>query len=110
MSTYTPDRWMVLSITNNAKTHYRVFGSWGGGYLNGDSWKLNSGITKATLVDGVYYFEGSSGSVYECRERSYGATGYTWGVLDNMNKKAADEGVLIQIMEEDTDFLELPYE
>lgn len=110
MSTYNPDRWMVVSITNNAKTHYRVFGSWGGGYLNGDSWKLNSGITKATLVDGVYHFEGSSGSVYECRKRSYGATGYTWGVLDGMIKRAADDGALIQILEEDTDFLELPYE
>ena len=110
MSTYNPDRWLVVSIANNANVHYRVFGTWGGGYLNGDSWKLNSGITKATLVDGVYHFEGSSGSVYECRENSYGSTGYGWGILNNMIKDAARDGVLIQILEEDTNFLELEYE
>ena len=110
MSTYTPDRWLVVSITNKTKTHYRVFGTWGGGYLNGDSWKLNSGITKATFVDGVYHFEGSSGSVYECRENSYGSTGYGWGVLNSMIEGAAKDGALIQILEEDTDFIELPYE
>ena len=110
MSTYTPDRWLVVSITNKTETHYRVFGTWGGGYLNGDSWKLNSGITKATFVDGKYHFEGSSGSVYECRENSYGSTGYGSGVLNNMIENAAKDGALIQILEEDTDFIELPYE
>lgn len=109
MSTYTPDRWLVVSITENTKTHYRVFGSWGGGYLNGDSWKLNSGITKATFVDGVYHFEGSSGSVYECRETSYGSTGYGYGVITNMIEESAEHNVLIQILEKDTNFLELDY-
>jgi len=110
MSTYNPDHWMVVSITNNAKTHYRVFGTWSGGYLHGDSWKLNSGITKVTIEDGKYHFEGSSGSVYVCRKNSYGSTGYGWGVLNHMIENAAKEGALIQILEEDTDFLELEYE
>ena len=110
MSTYNPDRWMVVSITHNSKTHYRVFGVWGGGYLNGDSWKLNSGITKATLVDDEYHFEGSSGSVYVCRKNSYGSSGYGWGLLNSMIEDAIKQGALIQILEEDTDFLELSYE
>ena len=109
MSDYSPNRWMVVSITHNTKTHYRVFGTWGGGYLNGDSWKLNSGITKATLEDGVYQFEGRSGSVSHCRENSYGSTGYGWGVLNSMIEQSAENGTLIQILEEDTNFLELNY-
>jgi hypothetical protein len=62
------------------------------------------------LKDGVYSFEGSSGSVYHCRENSYGSTGYGWGVLDSIIKQHADSGTLIQILEEDTNFLELSYE
>jgi hypothetical protein len=110
MTTYTPNRWMVVSVTHNTKTHYRVFGVWSGGYLDGDSWKLNSGITKATLVDGVYHFEGSSGSVYECRQNSYGSSGYGWSILNSIIENSMKQGTLIQILEEDTDFLELPYE
>lgn len=110
MSTYNPDRWMVVSITHDTKTHYRVFGTWSGGYLHGDSWKLNSGITKATLVDGVYHFEGSSGSVYECRENSYGSSAYGWSVLDGIIKQHAEQNILIQILEPETNFLEIEYE
>lgn len=110
MSTYNPSRWMVVSITHDSKTHYRVFGTWSGGYLHGDSWKLNSGITKATLIDGAYHFEGSSGSVYICRETSYGSTAYGWGVIDSMIKQSAENNTLIQILEEDTNWLELNYE
>lgn len=110
MSTYNPNQWLVVSITHDAKTHYRVFATWYGGYLHGDSWKLNSGITKATLIDGVYHFEGSSGSVYECRKNSYGSSGYGWGVLNHMIEESMKNGTLIQILDEDTNWLELNYE
>lgn len=110
MSTYNPDLWMVVKITNGEKHHYRVFGSWSGGYLHGDSWKLNSGITKATLEDGVYHFDGSSGSVYECRKNSYGATGWCWGVINNIIENSAKDGTIVEVMPEGTNFLELNYE
>lgn len=110
MSEYNPNRWLIVSITNNNETHYRVFGVWGGGYLNGDSWKLNSGITKVTLEDGVYQFEGSSGSVYHCRENSYGSTGYGWSVIQQIIEQSKENGTIIQIMDEGTNFLELNYD
>lgn len=107
---YFPDRWLVVKI-NSEQPHYRVFASWGGGYLDGDTWKLNSGITKVTLIDGVYHFEGSSGSVYECRENSYGATGYGHGVLSSIISRSLKENdVVIDVLPEDTNFLELEYE
>jgi len=110
MSEYSPDRWLVVSITHGDKTHHRVFGTWGGGYLNGDSWKLNSGITEATCVADVFHFKGSSGSVYNCRKNSYGSTGYGWGVMSAMIKEHAENDIFIKVLDEDTNFLELNYD
>lgn len=110
MSTYNPNKWMVIKI-NSKNPHYRVFASWSGGYLDGDSWKLNSGITKVKLEDGFYHFEGSSGSVYVCREGMYGVTGWTGSVLERMIKDAKGESdVDIDVLPADTNFLELEYE
>ena len=50
MTEYVPDRWCVIRIPNNRETVYKVFASWSGGYIGGDSWKLNSGIVRADLI------------------------------------------------------------
>lgn len=39
----TPDKWVILKLPND---YYKVFGTWAGGYLDGDRWKLNSGMVK----------------------------------------------------------------
>jgi len=44
MSDYYPDRWVVVKI--GEENLYKVFACWYGGYARGDSWKLNSGITR----------------------------------------------------------------
>jgi hypothetical protein len=90
----TPDKWIVLEIPN---TGYKVFGSWAGGYLNGDSWRLNSGIKSITKKDNDYIIEGFSGSYYKCNESAYGVmTSYSEGVLQNLLDKASDNGVNIK--------------
>lgn len=109
MNDYRPDKWLVVKI-NSKNPHYRVFANWYGGYLGSDSWKLNSGITKATLDGFVYSFEGSSGSVYECHKDLYGTSGYGAGVLSSMIDKADKEGYAIDVLPEDTNFLELNYD
>ena len=111
MSEYTPDKWVVVKITGNKHppTH-KVFGCWYGGWAGSDSWKLNSGITKATLEGFVYSFEGFSGSVYECHTDCYGTNMYGAGVLDNMISNAAQRGVTMEILDEDTNWLEINYE
>ena len=108
MSIYNPDKWVVVKIGN--ENLYKVFACWYGGYVKGDSWKLNSGITRATLDGFVYSFEGSSGSVYECHKDAYGTNFYGMGVLQNMIDNAAERNVTIQILPEDTNWLELTYE
>ena len=66
-----PDNWVVLKIDGD-DPHYRVLAGWSGGYLDGDSWKLNSGIVSVFDTDDSFKFIGSSKSVYMCNKNSYG--------------------------------------
>ncbi len=110
MSDYQPDRWCVLKIHAPQETIYKVFASWSGGYGGSDSWKLNSGITRATLVDQCWEFDGSSGSVYSCHTQGYGTNGYGGRVLSNLIDKAQAQGIEINIMPEDTAWDQLNYD
>jgi hypothetical protein len=111
MSDYTPDKWVVVKISSgNHSSIHKVFACWYGGWAGSDSWKLNSGITKATLEGFMYSFEGSSGSVYECHKDTYGTNMYGHGVLQNMIDKAAKNGITIEVLPEDTNWLEINYE
>lgn len=111
MSEYTPDKWIVLKITTQDHSPiYKVFACWYGGYLDGDSWKLNSGITKAILEKDIYSFEGSSGSIYHCHKNSYGTNLYGEGVLNNLISKMQSAGTICQVLSEETNWLEINYE
>ena len=111
MSEYYPDKWVVIKITApNYVPVYKVFACWYGGYAAGDSWKLNSGITKATLKGYVYSFEGSSGSVYQCHKDVYGTNSYGWGVLQDTIEKAKEAGIDVEVLPEETNWLEINYE
>lgn len=43
MSNYRPDNWVVIKVKSD-DPHYRVLAGWSDGYLDGDSWRMNSGI------------------------------------------------------------------
>ena len=77
---YIPDRWLIVKINDDL---YKVFATWVGGYLQSDSWKMNSGIARVDEDDEYYNFYGYSGSVYSCRKTSYGSTGYGYDVLSH---------------------------
>jgi len=111
MSEYRPDKWLVVKVTG--KDHppiHKVFASWHGGWAGSDSWKLNSGNTKCTLVGDVYYFDGYSGSVYMCHKDEYGYTSYGSSVLSTMIDNASKNGIKIEIMPQETNWLEISYE
>ena len=110
MSDYTPDRWMVMRIHTPTEILYKVFATWSGGYGGGDSWKLNSGITRATFADPYWEFDGSSGSVYRCHQDSYGTNGYGQAVLNNLLRQAEAQGVQIDVMARETAWGNLQYE
>ena len=81
MSQYRPDRWIVLEFTYKETVVQKVFAGWYGGFADGDSWKLNSGITVIRLDDGLYEFDGYSGSTYICHENCHGMSGYMAQIL-----------------------------
>ena len=64
MSEYTPDAWVILRIELAGEVIYKVLGGWHGGYLDADSWRLNSGITRIERDGDLYRIHGHSGSVY----------------------------------------------
>ena len=92
MNTYTPDRWVVIEFVTPAETFHKVFAGWYGGFTSGDSWKLNSGITKTTKDGDWFHFEGHSGSVYQCHSNGYGMSGYMSAILSCWADQAFERG------------------
>lgn len=81
---YTPDEWILVKV-NGTDPYYRVFGSWRGGYLDGDSWRLNSGVESVSKEGDFFLFYGSSGSIYKCHKDTYGVRSpYNNGVVDSL--------------------------
>ena len=82
MSSYTPDRWVMLQITSEKLgTIHKIFAGWYGGFAGSDEWRMNSGVIDARLVDGLYEFEGQSGSTYFCHANNNGMSSYMYSVL-----------------------------
>ena len=88
---------------------HKVFASWAkGDGCEDDSWKMNSGIDRIMEDDKSVDFYGYSGSHYSCNKRSYGvSTSYAQNVLDNIIKMANDNGIVMRVLSEDTDWMEL---
>jgi len=106
----TPDYWVIVKITLLNQTPptppiYKVFASWVGSYMNGDAWKINSGITTTSETSTHYIFKGYSGSEYKCRKGNYGTgTSYTSGVLENAISKSKSVGYEMEVLPEDYEF------
>ena len=111
MSDNEPDKWIVVRITRkDCPVIHKVFASWYGGYLGSDSWKLNSGIVRAYNEGNFFVFDGNSGSTYICHKGTYGSNAYGYSVLETMIERAKQNGVSIEILPEDTDFLHLDFD
>lgn len=98
---YTPDNWVVIKL-NGKDPHYRVLAGWSGGYTTGDSWRLNSGITKVEEDGWYYYFHGSTGSVYECFKEFYCLRLNNAHIWEQLQKLHGDK---VELMPKDTDWL-----
>lgn len=91
----TPERWVIIKIIDN-NTYYRVFGTWAGGYLGEDRWKLNSGIDKIEQDIDYYYFIGVSGSCYKCHKKSYGTdTSFGLSVLIDIIQNSDGKAIIL---------------
>lgn len=100
MSSYTPDRWVVLEFVTPKETLRKVFAGWYGGYLGSDSWQLNSGIVETREDNDMFEFDGYSGSTYFCHRNGYGMSGYMQSILASWLNQAETRGdVQINIIE-----------
>ena len=90
---YCPDKWVVVEVTPEGEEPFlKVFARWSGGYLSGDSWRLNSGVSSVdNEEDGCYYVFSESGTCYRCNKGQYGVAGLSnYGVLETLKKKFGD--------------------
>ena len=68
-----PDKWAIVTLTlKDGDVMKKVLGSWGGGYLDGDSWRFSSPIDKIVYQEDHYEIQTQSGSSYLC---SHGSSG-----------------------------------
>lgn len=95
-----PDRWAVFKLNNKGKTYFKVIGGWLGGYLDGDAYRINSGIKKVEKDGEFFLFHGFSGSIYKCHEKAYGLTHLMSSVLSPAKDK-------ITVLDEDYNFLDM---
>lgn len=101
-----PDKWVVVKI-HVQEPFFKVFASWYGGYADGDRWRINSGIKSVTEEGDYYLFHGHSGSIYKCHKESYGTNNYSAAVLQNMIDNAKENGLEIEILSPETNFLKI---
>ena len=85
MSNYQPDMWAIVQFKRpDQEPTFKVFGSWYGGYLGSDSWRLSSGVISIVNNKKYYEIHNESGSVYVCGYTNYGMSGYSSGVYFNI--------------------------
>ena len=114
MSEYSPDSWVVLKVKAGKGTFpfYKVLAGWSGGYLDGDSWRINSGITLVFDREDEIHFHGESGSLYRCHKETYGLRMSTAGIFKQMQLigTGVDGSAKVEMMPEDTDWTNIKYD
>lgn len=105
---YHPDNWVVIRIQLNEHAFpiYKVIAGWSGSYTTGDSWRMNSGITRVEAAGKYWRFYGSSGSCYVCHKEQYQLRMNNAGIYNQLKDKFGDK---VHIMPDDTDYLSIKY-
>lgn len=95
-----PQGWVILKFSTPADTFYKIFSSWRGGYLDGDSWRLSSGSSyPPTLSEcrNYWVWEQESGSCYHLPINGEdGYTFYTAQILGNIIIQSENNDVSIE--------------
>lgn len=97
---YTPDTYQFIKLSSDKDTDVivKLFAVWVGGYLTGDSWKLNSGVTKIAKDDDVFHVHGYSGSVYTISAVQAPMTSYGIGILDKILDSGIRQGINVELI------------
>jgi len=83
---YLPDCWVLIKVTKEQGSHYRVLAGFNEKPRNSDDWRISNDITSIDCIDNVYHFNCSSGSLYMCRKSEYNLTkkiDHVWKALQS---------------------------
>lgn len=89
--TYTPDAWVLIQTPEGVK----VLAGWRGGYLDGDQWRLSSGVTQVQDADNHWIMTNHSGSVYRCGKEFEGLISVMAGMYETLTQNGC-KGIQVQ--------------
>ena len=110
MSDYRPDNWVVIKMTRqqpNLQVTYKVLAGWKAGYLDGESWRMNSGVDFIVDHKDEVHFHGRSGSNYICGKGQYGMRRNGSSIFERMTKDSESMDIDVELLDEDTDWINL---
>jgi hypothetical protein len=93
---YYPGYWVVIRAPEVCKLLCGFYG----GYLDGDEWRMSSGITEVIEEDADHYLiKNESGSVYKCHKKNEGLGRMTSPIFDRLRQEYKNEVNIIKITE-----------
>lgn len=94
---YTPDCWVVLEFTDlKGEVTKKVFAGWYGGFTQGDSWQLSSGIVNVVDKGEYYEVKNHSGSTYLLHKLSNKLSSYTTQILKDFEQGLEGSGMSVR--------------
>jgi hypothetical protein len=82
---YSPSAYRVILIDAPEGQLIKLFASWSAGYLDGDSYRINSGTEVIIEEQNNYFFYGFSGSIYKLNKFTQGhLTSYSAGIYNRI--------------------------
>ena len=98
MSEYNPDKWVILKFKRPTDTFFKVLGSWYGGYLDGDSWRMSSGLERIEEQGDTLLMHNFSGSVYKVHKNMEGMNMIAASIFENAKEEGAKNNVEVSIV------------
>jgi hypothetical protein len=94
---YSPDSYRVILIDTPTGQLVKLFASWSGGYLDGDSYRINSGTEVIIEEQNNYFFYGFSGSIYKLNKYNHGSlTSYSAGIYNRILQQDFVKEITVQ--------------
>lgn len=97
---YKPNKWVILELTDseNDKSVYKILAGWTGGYLDGDSWRLSSGLKNIEKENEYYLMYNHSGSIYKCHKKSKGLTVFSAAIYQEIKNNCEKSNIKVKIV------------
>lgn len=103
---YVPDRWVIVDIEYEGQKVVKILSGWSGGYLDGDSWRISSGITKVEENDDAFFVTNETGSTYYLRKTAVGLNIMSGGILNTLTENKIYPVVSYTNLDSITEFLQ----